>query len=101
MSPTLKGALVREVARRAGNLNDVATGILAERFGATHAPTGRRSPLAGSKGDVLLRMPEGLKQRIEAEARRTGQTVNERHPGRASRCARSPRHRSPTKGTHG
>ena len=33
MPPSLKGALVRETARRGGSLNDTATMLLAERFG--------------------------------------------------------------------
>ncbi len=77
MPSSLKGALVREVARRGGNLNDVATGILAERFGVAYRPTGRRSPLAGSSGVALLRMPAGLKQRIHREASTSGSTVND------------------------
>ena len=74
MPPALKAALVREVARVGGNLNDVATGLLAERFGIAYVPTGRRSPLAGAGGVALLRMPVELKQRIEAEARSTEST---------------------------
>jgi myo-inositol-1-phosphate synthase len=77
MPRSLKGALVREVARRGGNLNDVAIGLLAEHFGVAYTPTGRRSPLAGTSGAALLRMPIELKQRIEAEARRTDSNANE------------------------
>jgi myo-inositol-1-phosphate synthase len=76
MSPSLKGALVREVARRNGNLNDVATGILAERFGFAYTPSGRRSPLAGTSGVALLRIPAELQRLIKAEARRTRSTAN-------------------------
>jgi hypothetical protein len=72
----LKAALVREAARGETNLNDVATGLLAEQFGVAFAPTGRRSPLAGTSGVALLRMSPELKQRIEAEARRTGLPAN-------------------------
>jgi myo-inositol-1-phosphate synthase len=77
MPPALKGALVREVARRGGNLNDVATGILAERFGVGFAPTGRRSRLAGSSAVALLRMPEELKRQIQAEAFSTETNTND------------------------
>ena len=76
MPASLKGALVREVARRGGNLNDVATGILAERFAVPYAPSGRRSPLPGASGAVLLRVPPELKRELEDEARRTGLNVN-------------------------
>ena len=77
MPSSLKRALVREVARRGGNLNDLATGILAERFGVPYTPTGRRSPLAGASGVTLLRMPEALKASIDAEATRTGSHAND------------------------
>ena len=77
MPQSLKTALVREVARRNGNLNDVATGILAERFGVAFSRTGRRSPLAGTSGVALLRMPIELKHRIQAEAFRSGSNTNE------------------------
>src|SRR3990170_8006281 len=77
MPSSLKGALVREVARRGGNLNDVATGILAERFGVASRPTGRRSPLAGSSSVALLRMPADLKKQIQSEAFRSGSNTND------------------------
>jgi len=77
MPAHLKSALVREVARRGGNLNDVATGILAERFGVAHTPTGRKSALPGSAGVALLRMPAELKERIQTEAARTGSNAND------------------------
>ncbi len=59
---SLKGALVREVARRGGSLNDVATGMLAERFGVAFTPSRRKSPLPGPSPVVLLRMPPELKR---------------------------------------
>ena len=77
MPSSLKRALVREVARRGGNLNDLATGVLAERFGVPYSPTGRRSPLAGTSGVALLRMPDALKDMIDAEAARTGAHRND------------------------
>ena len=77
MPPALKSALVREVARRGGNLNDAATGILAERFGVEFEPSGRSSRLAGASGVVVLRMPEELKREIQAAAHRAGATTND------------------------
>ena len=77
MPSSLKRALVREVARRGGNLNDLATGILAERFAVPYSPTGRRSPLAGASGVTLLRMPDALKRKIDAEAKRTNSHAND------------------------
>ena len=46
-TPTsLKQALVRETARRGASLNDVAVGLLADRFDVPYAPTtaAARSP---------------------------------------------------------
>ena len=77
MPSSLKRALVREVARRGGNLNDLATGILAERFAVPYSPTGRRSPLAGASGVTLLRMPAVIKDAIDAEAKRTSSHTND------------------------
>jgi myo-inositol-1-phosphate synthase len=77
MPEALKSALVREVARRRGNLNDVATGILAERFGVDWQPSGRRRPLAGTTGVALLRMPPELKRVIQEEAFRLETNTND------------------------
>ena len=60
---SLKGALVRETARRGASLNDVAVGHPRRLFGVHYLPTGRRSPLPGSSPVVLLRMPEELQAR--------------------------------------
>src|SRR5687768_3210725 len=77
MPETLKAALVREVARRRGNLNDVATGILAERFHVDWQPSGRRRPLAGTTGVALPRMPPELKRAIQEEAFRLETNTND------------------------
>ena len=78
MSAPLKGALVRETARRGSNVNDVATGILAESFGMHYEPTGRRRKvLAGGSPVVLLRVPRELKDEIQAEASRSGANAND------------------------
>ncbi len=74
---SLKGALVREVARRGGSLNDVATGMLAERFGVSFTPSRRKSPLPGPSPVVLLRMPPELKRELQAAARRRKLNVND------------------------
>ena len=73
----VKQALVRETARRGISLNDVANGLVAADLGVTYAPTGRRSPLPGASPVVLLRVPEELRHEIEAEASRSGRTVND------------------------
>jgi myo-inositol-1-phosphate synthase len=73
----LKDALVRETARRGASLNDVAVGLLADAFGVPHRPTGRKSPLPGSSPVLLLRMSSELRDAIQAEARRSGMTLND------------------------
>jgi myo-inositol-1-phosphate synthase len=77
MPSSLKGALVRETARRGISLNEVATSILAEELGVSYTPSGRKSPLPGASPVVLLRVPSDLKHELEAEAAREGTSVNE------------------------
>ena len=78
MPAPLKGALVRETARRGSNVNDVAAGILAESFDVSYRPSGRRRKvLAGSSPVLLLRVPLELKDEIHAEAARTGTNAND------------------------
>ena len=57
MPPALKRRLVHEVETRGSALNDVAVGILAERFGVPFSPSGRKGAGPGSSGVVLLRLP--------------------------------------------
>jgi myo-inositol-1-phosphate synthase len=68
MPERLKRRLVAEVRRRGSNVNDVAVGILAGRFGSPFEPSGRRSTTAGSAGVVVLRMPDALKRQIKLAA---------------------------------
>jgi myo-inositol-1-phosphate synthase len=78
MPAHLKGALVRETARRGSNVNDVAAGILADAYGVRYAPSGRRRKvLAGSSPVLLLRIPQELKDEIHAEAARAGVNAND------------------------
>ncbi len=78
MPAPLKGALVREAARRGSNVNDVAAGILAEEFGVSYSPSGRRRKvLAGSSPVLLLRVPQELKDEIHLEASRRGSNAND------------------------
>ena len=78
MPAPLKAALVRETARRHSNINDVAAGILADAFGISHEPSGRRRKvLAGSSPVILLRVPQELKDEIQAEALRSGANAND------------------------
>ncbi|HUY71547.1 MAG TPA: inositol-3-phosphate synthase [Gaiellaceae bacterium] len=74
MPVDLKRRLADEVARRQASLNDVAVAILASRFGVTFEPSGRRGAPPRPGGDVLLRMPRELKERLvrrAGERRRT------------------------------
>jgi myo-inositol-1-phosphate synthase len=78
MPAPLKGALVRETARRGSNVNDVAAGILADEFGVGYTPSGRRRKvLAGSSPVLLLRVPQELKDEIHAEASRRDSNAND------------------------
>ena len=76
--PAIKRAVVREVARRESNLNDVAVALLAERFGVPFAPSGRRrKAIPGAAGAVVLRMPPELRRELKAAARRRKLNVND------------------------
>ena len=78
MPGSLKRALVREVARRGSNLNDVAVALLAERFGIPFSPSGRRRKVVPSAaGAVVLRMPADLRRELKASAQRRKQNVND------------------------
>jgi myo-inositol-1-phosphate synthase len=78
MPGSLKRALVREVARRESNLNDVAVALLSDRFGVPFSPSGRRrKAIPGAAGAVVLRMPPELRRELKAAARRRGSNVND------------------------
>jgi myo-inositol-1-phosphate synthase len=77
MPAQLKRRLVHETEARARNLNDIAVGILADRFGVPYDGSGRRSPAAGTSGVVLLRLPPALKRRIQLEAFERGTNTND------------------------
>jgi myo-inositol-1-phosphate synthase len=78
MPTHLKGALVREAAQSGSNVNDVAAGILASRFGFPYEPSGRRRKvLAGGSPVLLLRVPQQLKEEIHAFAARSGANAND------------------------
>ncbi len=55
----------------------MAVGLLATHFNVPYRSTGRRSPLPGASPVILLRMPDKLKDVLQAEAERSGQSVNE------------------------
>jgi myo-inositol-1-phosphate synthase len=65
---SLKKRLADEVSSGKGSLNDVAVGILAKRFGVPFERSGRASSRPKATGDVLLRMPQELKDKIARRA---------------------------------
>ena len=77
MPVELKRRLADEVRERGSNLNDVAVEILAARFGIPFDPTGRKGSPGGSGGDVLLRMPRALKDRLRDRAVGRRRTTND------------------------
>jgi myo-inositol-1-phosphate synthase len=76
MPPALKRALAREVARRGSTLNDIAVQILAERFGVSFAPSGRKGSVPGASGAVILRVPPELRRRLKGAAEQSASTTN-------------------------
>ncbi|HEX5469304.1 MAG TPA: inositol-3-phosphate synthase [Gaiellaceae bacterium] len=77
MTADLKRRLASEVESQASNLNDVAVGILASRFAVPFESSGRKSGRPSEKGDVLLRMPAELKEKLGRRARERKRTVNQ------------------------
>ena len=77
MPAHIKDALVRDLARTGGTLNDAACGILADAFDIPFVPSGRRGALPGASPVVLLRAPEALKDAIDDEAKRTSASTND------------------------
>src|SRR4051794_9326703 len=77
MPPELKRRLAEEVAARGASLNDVAVGILASRFAVPYVPTGRKGSEPRSSGDVLLRMPLELKDKLARRASERRRTTSD------------------------
>jgi myo-inositol-1-phosphate synthase len=77
MPADLKRGLAREVEARASNLNDVAVEILASRFAVPFQGSGRRAGRPSAKGDVLLRMPAELKEKLARRASERGRSVTQ------------------------
>ena len=77
MPGELKQRLAAEVADRGSNLNDVAVGILASRFAVPFEPSGRKGVPPKGAGDVLLRMPAELKDRLQTRAAERRTNANE------------------------
>lgn len=69
VSAEVKEKLSAEALERGSSVNDVAVGILAERYRLKFQGTGRRSPgTHTAEGPLLLRMPLTLYKRIHAAA---------------------------------
>src|ERR671926_389947 len=77
MPRELKQRLAEEVARRGGNLNDVAVGLLASRYAVPFEPSGRAAAARSEGRSVLLRMPPELKQKLSARAAERKRNVND------------------------
>src|SRR5512142_524283 len=77
MPRELKRRLAEEVAARGSSLNDVAVGILASRFAVHYTPTGRKAAAPRSSGDVLLRMPLELKDKLARRASERRKNTND------------------------
>src|SRR3954466_7918203 len=74
---TLKERLAREVDATGQSLNDVAVGILAARFAVPYQPTRRRAAAPSATGDVLLRMPPELKDKLNRRAAERRRSTND------------------------
>src|SRR5213592_241408 len=77
MPAELKRLLAQEVERRGASLNDVAVSILASRYAVSFQPSGRRGAAPRSAGDVLLRMPRELKEKLGQRAGERRRTTND------------------------
>jgi myo-inositol-1-phosphate synthase len=77
MPAELKRRLAKEVEARGSNLNDVAVEILASRFAVPFQGSGRASGRPSGKGNVLLRMPSELKERLAQRARERKRTTSQ------------------------
>ncbi|MGZ8695242.1 MAG: hypothetical protein ACXWYS_07365, partial [Gaiellaceae bacterium] len=73
----LKERLAREVETTGQSLNDVAVGILAARFAVPYQPTRRRAAAPSATGDVLLRMPPELKDKLSRRASERRRSTND------------------------
>jgi myo-inositol-1-phosphate synthase len=77
MPAELRERLTEEVSRAGASLNDVAVGILASRFAIPFEPSGRKGSPPKARGDVLLRMPAALKEKLQTRAVERGRHTND------------------------
>jgi myo-inositol-1-phosphate synthase len=77
MPDELKQRLAAAVSTSGRSLNDVAVGILASRYAVPFEPSGRRGSPPKGRGDVLLRMPAALKEKLQTRAAERGRGTND------------------------
>jgi myo-inositol-1-phosphate synthase len=77
MPADLKRRLAEEVTRTKQSLNDIAVGILASRFAVPFVGSGRPGSPPKESGDVLLRMPPELKEKLTRRARERRRKTND------------------------
>jgi myo-inositol-1-phosphate synthase len=73
----LKQRLAAEVSEQGRSLNDVAVGILAARFAVPFEGSGRPGAAPKDRGDVLLRMPRELKDKLQRRASERRRNAND------------------------
>jgi myo-inositol-1-phosphate synthase len=74
---TVKERLAEEAGATGQSLNDVAVGSLAARFAIPYTPSGRRAAAPRATGDVLLRMPPELKDKLARRASERRRSTND------------------------
>jgi myo-inositol-1-phosphate synthase len=77
MPAELKRHLAREVERSGRSLNDVAVEALSARFAVPFRPSGRLGKPPGDGRSVLLRVPQELKDKLDARAGERKRNVND------------------------
>jgi myo-inositol-1-phosphate synthase len=77
MPAELKRRLAEQVETQGRSLNDVAVGILASRFGVPFEGSGRPGSPPRGGGNVLLRMPLELKEKLRQRAAERHRKTNE------------------------
>ncbi len=73
----VKRRLAAETGATGQSLNDVAVSTLAARFAVPYTPSGRRAAAPRATGDVLLRMPPELKDKIARRASERRRSIND------------------------
>jgi myo-inositol-1-phosphate synthase len=77
MPAELKRRLADEVQARRSNLNDVAVEILASRYAVPFQGSGRHAGRPSAEGNVLLRMPAELKEKLSRRASERKRSVTQ------------------------